>query len=76
MEEIKELGGATSRGSLVTYKPYGVSHFSQKQEVVSSLSGAFVGWFVRFRVHFVFDVVHCCNQTLLGLVACSNLSLC
>jgi hypothetical protein len=29
LEEILELGGATSLLSLFTYKPYGVSHFSK-----------------------------------------------
>jgi hypothetical protein len=55
LEEILELGGATSLClSLFTYKPYGVSQF-QKGKLCSEFKkkkkvfgGLFVGWFVRF----------------------------
>ena len=65
-----ELGGAISLLSFVTYKPYGVSHFSKKTKTKSAFKKNFkvffcflIGWFVRFRVHFGCANAYGSNQT-------------
>jgi hypothetical protein len=60
LEELTEFG------RFGTYKPYGVSNFSKKQKrsfEVYFCFELFVGWFVRFGVHFECEDAHDCNQT-------------